>query len=77
MALRYASKNILITGTVGTLFPHGLGVTPDEYCLCAHGASTVNLVLASAPDTTNVYVSGLAGGATASVFASIVHSIVK
>lgn len=77
MALRYASKNVLITGTIGVLFPHGLGATPDEYALVEHGASAANLVLASAPDATNVYVSGLAGGATVSVFAAVNHSIVK
>jgi hypothetical protein len=35
------------------------------------------LVLASAPDATNVYVSAGPGGATVSVFAVVNHSIIK
>jgi hypothetical protein len=77
MALRYASKAQLITGTIGTLFVHGLGATPDEYFLAQHGASVPVLVLASAPDATNVYVSAGPGGATVSVFAVVNHSIIK
>jgi hypothetical protein len=76
MALRYASKNILITGTIGVLFPHGLGATPDEYNIDGHGASVPCLVLASAPDAVNVYVSAAAGGATVSVFAAVNHTII-
>lgn len=82
MALRYASKQVQITGTIGVLFPHnlsmaGVGLTPDEYFLAQHGASVPVLVLASAPDATNIYVSAGAGGATVSVFAAVTHSQVK
>jgi hypothetical protein len=77
MALRYASKQIQITGTIGTLFAHGLPATPDEYVLVQHGASVPQLVLASAPDATNIYVSSGPGGATVSVFAAVNHSVVK
>lgn len=77
MALRYASKNILITGTIGVVFPHGLAATLSEYALVKHGASTPSLLLASAPDTTNVYVSAGPGGATVSVFAAVTHTIIR
>ena len=77
MALRYASQNVLITGSIGVLFPHGLGATPDEYTLVKHGASTPQLVFASAPDVTNVYVSAGPGGATVSVFAAVTHTIIR
>jgi len=79
MALRYASKNVLITGTIGVLFPHGLGSVPDEYWLVAHGntASRVTLISASSPDITNIYVSTGPGGGTISVFACTNHSVIK
>jgi len=77
MALRYASKAITITGSIGTVFPHNLGTTPDEYVLAQHGASSVNLVLASAPDSTNIYVSAAPNGGIVSVFAAVNHSQMK
>jgi hypothetical protein len=77
MALRYASKNILITGTIQVEFAHALGATPDEYFLAQHGASVPHLSLGSVPDITSVYVSAGAGGATVSVFAVVNHSIIK
>jgi hypothetical protein len=77
MPRRYASKNVLITGTIGVLFAHALGATPDEYVLTQHGASVPQLVQASAPDATNIYVSSGPGGATVSVFAALNHSIVS
>lgn len=74
MALRFAAKAVLPTaGSVA----HGLGVTPDEYQIVQHGATSVYLVAASAPDATAVYVTGAGAGPVVSVFASIVHSIVK
>jgi hypothetical protein len=77
MTYRYSSKNKLITGTVGVLFAHGLGTTPDEYFLVPHNCASVPALCgASAPDATNVYVSAGPGGATVSVFAAINHSII-
>lgn len=77
MTMRYASKAVTITGSIGVLFPHGLPATPDEYWLAQHGASVPNLPTASAPDATNIYVSAGAGGAVVSVFAAINSSWVK
>lgn len=77
MTMRYASKAITITGSIGVLFPHGLPATPDEYCLAQHGASVPQLLAASAPDATNIYVSSGPGGCVVSVFAAVNHSWVK
>lgn len=76
MALRFASKAqaaaSLLTGAVA----HGLGATPDEYALVAHGSTQPYLLPASAPDATNIYVTMGVGG-TVSIFASVSHSIIK
>lgn len=79
MALRYASKGVQITGSIGVLFPHGLVATPDEYWLVQHtsAASVPVIVGASNPDSTNVYVSAGPGGAFVSVFAAVNHTWVK
>ena len=74
MALRFSAKAVL--PTAGNV-PHGLGVTPDEYGVVQHGATAVFLVAGSAPDSVNVYVTGGGAGPVVSVFASVVHSIVK
>jgi hypothetical protein len=77
MALRFASKNMLITGTVVVPFTHGLGATPDEYFFVNHGASDAQLAVTAPPDFTAVWVSAGPGGATLSVFAAVNHTIIR
>lgn len=79
MAMRFATKYRGISGpaSAGQSFAHGLGTTPDEYWFVKIGGTDVGFVHASQPDSANVYISAAAGGGTASVFASVVHTYVK
>jgi hypothetical protein len=77
MPLRYASGRINFASLGAGLVTHGLGATPTEYGLVDWGASHMTLNPASIPDTTAIYITcitGVAGNASVSVFASIPHS---
>jgi hypothetical protein len=61
----------------GGALTHGLAATPDEWWIAQHGLSVSYFIAASAPDSTNVYVSTASAGALCSVFAAVNHSLVK